>query len=278
MSFKERILIIDDRRSEVWFIERILQNEGFNVLTAFDGLEGLQKAREEKPDLIILDTIMPKMYGHKVYHHLQKDPDTARIPILFLTSNGKVDEKRIIAKGRYSPVIGLNGQGKGCQPVAIDFLTKPATAKEVVDRVQALFQLSKLRARSEEERSRKSRILIVDDNRSVVRLAERALQKEGYDVITAFDGLDGLRKVKEEKPDLIILDIVMPELNGFQVLGLVRQHTKTPVIMLTTECNMDSVKSTLALGADDYVVKPFSARDLLARVREKLGRTSAGVL
>ncbi len=78
-------------------------------------------------------------------------------------------------------------------------------------------------------------------------------------------------------PDLIIQDIVMPGLNGFQVLGLVRQHTKTPVIMLTTECYMDSVKSTLALGADDYVVKPFSARDLLARVREKIGRTGVGI-
>lgn len=160
---------------------------------------------------------------------------------------------------------------------AIDFLTKPVTAKEVVDRVQALLQLSRLKAGSEEEKGPKSRILIVDDNRSIVRLAERTLQKEGYDVITAFDGLDGLRRVKEEKPDLIILDIVMPGLNGFQVLGLVRQHTKTPVIMLTTECYMDSVKSTLALGADDYVVKPFSARDLLARVREKIGRTGVGV-
>ena len=273
MSIKERILIVDDRRSEVWFIERILQREDFEVLTAFDGPEGLQKAGEEKPDLIILDTIMPRMDGYKVYRHLQKDPDTTRIPVLFLTNNGKVDEKRIIAKGGHSPAIGLNGQGRGHQAVALDCLTKPVTSKEVVDKVQALLQVSKLRVRSEEE----SCILIVDDNRSTVRLAERVLQKEGYDVITAFDGLEGLRKVREEKPDLIILDIIMPELNGFQVLDLVRQHTKAPVIMLTSEHDIDSVKSTLALGADDYVVKPFSIRDLLDRVREKLGRTTLGV-
>ena len=157
--------------------------------------------------------------------------------------------------------------------MAIDFLTKPVTAKEVVDKVQALLQLSKLR----DKRNPKSRILIVDDNRSTVRLAERILQKDGYDVITAFDGLEGLRKAREEKPDLIILDIIMPELNGFQVLALVRQHTKAPVIILTAEHDIDSVKTTLALGADDYVVKPFSTRNLLARVREELGRTTLGV-
>ena len=269
MSFKGRILIVDDRRSEAWFIERILQKEGFNILTASNGLEGLQKAREEKPDLIIMDTVMPKMYGHKVYQHLQQDPDTARIPILFLTDEIKIDKKRIITAGGQKPATGLNGQGKSRQPAVIDFLAKPFTAKDVVPKVQTLLKLSKY----EEEMTLKSRILIIDDNRSIVRLAERALQKEGYHVITAFDGLEGLRKVKEENPDLIILDIVMPELNGFQVLGLVRQHTSTPVIMLTTECDMESVKSTLALGADGFVVKPFSTRDLLARVSEKLVRT-----
>ncbi len=270
MSIKERILIVDDRRSEVWFIERILQREGFEVLTAFDGPEGLQKAREEKPDLIILDTIMPRMDGYKVYRHLQKDPDTARIPVLFLTNNGEVDEKRIIVNRGHSLAIGLKGQGKDYQAVALDFLTKPVTAKEVVAKVQALLQLPKTRARSEKESS----ILIIDDNRSTVRLAERVLQKEGYDVITAFDGLEGLRKVREGKPDLIILDIIMPELDGFQVLALVRQQTKTPVIIFTTEHDMDSVKTTLALGADDYVVKPFSAGELLSRVREKLANTT----
>ena len=99
MSIKERILIVNDRRSEVWFIKRILQREGFEVLTAFDGPEGLQRVKEKKPDLIILDTIMPRMSGYEVYQYLQKDPDTAYIPILFLINNGKVDEKRIIANG-----------------------------------------------------------------------------------------------------------------------------------------------------------------------------------
>ncbi len=78
------------------------------------------------------------------------------------------------------------------------------------------------------------------------------------------------KKVREKKPDLIILDIIMPELNGFHVLDLVRQHTSVPVIMLTSDNELDSVKLTLALGADGYLLKPVSTRELLARVRDKL--------
>ncbi len=122
-----------------------------------------------------------------------------------------------------------------------------------------------------------ARILIVDDAHSLVRLAERTLQKEGFDVITAFDGLDGLRKVRDEKPDLIILDIVMPELDGVQVLQSIRQRTSTPVIMLTSEHETDTVKRTLALGADGYVLKPVSTTILVARVKETLSGAGAAV-
>jgi len=124
--------------------------------------------------------------------------------------------------------------------------------------------------------SPRSRILVVDDDRSLVRLAERVLQKEGFDVLTAFDGLEGLQKLQDKKPDLIILDIIMPKLDGFRVLELVRQCSNVPVIMLTTECEVTTSRDALALGADDYVTKPFRARELVARVRAKLRRTAIG--
>ncbi|MEE8413463.1 MAG: response regulator, partial [Dehalococcoidales bacterium] len=75
------VLIIDDRHSEVWFIERVLQKLGYEVSMAFDGLEGLSHIKERAPDLIILDTIMPKMDGYKVYQNLKMNPDTADIPV-----------------------------------------------------------------------------------------------------------------------------------------------------------------------------------------------------
>ena len=110
-------------------------------------------------------------------------------------------------------------------------------------------------------------ILIVDDQRSQVRLLEKVLQNQGIEVITAYDGVEGLRKTREEIPDLVVLDIIMPGLDGLNTLKLLRQSCNMPVIMLTTESEKETVCEALGLGADDYVVKPFHARQLLARIR-----------
>jgi len=124
----------------------------------------------------------------------------------------------------------------------------------------------------------KPRILIIDDDHSLIRLTEHILSKEGFDVLTALDGLEGLQKAQKEEPDLVILDIVMPEPDGFQVLELLRQRTNIPVIMLTAEQELDTSCNALSLGADDYIMKPFHANQLLARVRAKLRRSTIEVI
>jgi len=124
----------------------------------------------------------------------------------------------------------------------------------------------------------KPRILIIDDDHSLIRLTEHILSKQGFDVLTALDGLEGLQKAQKEEPDLVILDIVMPEPDGFQVLELLRQRTNIPVIMLTAEQELDTSCNALSLGADDYIMKPFHANQLLARVRAKLRRSTIEVI
>ncbi len=276
---KVRILIINDRHSLVWFAERILQKEGFEVLTAFDGLEGLQKARQEKPDLIILDTIMPRMDGYNVYHQLQKDPETARLPVLFTTIKGEAYERRIIASGSRSSTPGRKKPAERQPAGTLDFLMEPLTDREMVDRVQSLLQVSALKAETEvaEVKTTKPRILIIDDDHYSVRLTESALLEAGFDVLTAFDGLRGLKKAREEKPDLIILDIILPELNGLQILKFMRRESSIPVIILTERSEVDLVKKALSLGADGYVIKPFATDDLLSRIHAKLTRVEAKV-
>ena len=274
-AVQARILVVDDRHSLVWFIERILQQQGFEVVTAFGGAEGLRKAREERPDLVILDTVMPRMDGIEAHRQLQMDGDTSGTPVLFLTMDEKADRKRLEAGKRRKPSL-RNRQRPGQEREAvIDFLTKPFTAEEILSGLEALLQARNREAGSRPVTASKPLILIVDDTRSLVRLAERTLQKEGFDVITAHDGLEGLRKARDEKPDLIVLDIVMPELDGVQVLQLIRRHTRTPVIMLTSDHDMDTVRKTITLGADGYLVKPVSTTALVARVKEKL--SGAGV-
>ncbi len=135
MDSKTRILVVDDNRSVVRIVEALLQKEGFEVLTAFDGLEGLRKAREEKPNLIILDIVMPRMDGYKVCRLLQDKPDTAAIPVLMLSVKGYIDDPSLddqVIESR------IQEQMDGFDAGAVDFLSKPIKARELLKRVRAL--------------------------------------------------------------------------------------------------------------------------------------------
>ena len=120
-------------------------------------------------------------------------------------------------------------------------------------------------------------IMVVDDEQAILKLLNRTLEPEGYGVILANNGGSALALLEEHKPDLVILDIMMPGLDGFQVLNLIRQRSNVPIIMLTGRCEVTTLRDALALGADDYVRKPFGSRELLARIKAKLRRTGVEV-
>lgn len=116
------------------------------------------------------------------------------------------------------------------------------------------------------------KVLVVDDEKNIVNILAFNLKKEGYEVITANNGKDGVDIAFKEDPDLILLDIMMPELNGFEACKKIRERLNTPIIMLTARAEeLDKVLG-LELGADDYVTKPFSVRELIARVKANLRR------
>lgn len=115
-------------------------------------------------------------------------------------------------------------------------------------------------------------ILIVDDEKRLVSLVQSYLVQEGYRVVTAYNGKDALPIAQKEKPDLIILDIMMPEMNGYDFMRAHRAEHDTPIIMLTAKVEDDDKIIGLELGADDYVTKPFKPRELMARVRNVLRR------
>src|SRR5690606_33625529 len=115
-------------------------------------------------------------------------------------------------------------------------------------------------------------ILMVDDQPNIRRLLEMYLGQEGFRVVTASNGREALFLARQEKPDLIILDLMMPEMNGYDFMHAHRKESDTPVIMLTAKIEENDRVLGLELGADDYVVKPFSPRELAARVRAVLRR------
>lgn len=117
------------------------------------------------------------------------------------------------------------------------------------------------------------KILIVDDDRSIVELMRLYLEKEGYVCITAENGKIALQKFATEAPDLLILDVMMPEMDGWQVCREIRKNSSTPIIMLTAKGETFDKVLGLELGADDYMVKPFETKELIARIKAVLRRT-----
>lgn len=121
----------------------------------------------------------------------------------------------------------------------------------------------------------KKRVLIVEDEKSIVDIVRFNLEKEGYTVLTAYDGDAGLSAAREDKPDLILLDVMLPKRNGFDVCRILREEgDNVPVIILTAREGESDKVLGLEIGADDYITKPFSMRELLARVKANIRRTA----
>jgi len=118
-----------------------------------------------------------------------------------------------------------------------------------------------------------AKILIVDDEKNIVELIKFHLKKENYRVIEAYKGKDALDLYRKEKPDLIILDVMLPDMGGFEVCKTIRKESRVPIIMLTAKGEEIDKILGFELGADDYITKPFSPRELLARIKAVLKRT-----
>lgn len=121
----------------------------------------------------------------------------------------------------------------------------------------------------------KNKILVVDDERNIVELVRLYMEKEGFETVCAYDGTEALRKFAEENPDLIVLDLMLPETDGWQVCREIRKTSQVPIIMLTAKSDTFDKVLGLELGADDYITKPFEAKELLARVKAVLRRSES---
>ena len=118
-------------------------------------------------------------------------------------------------------------------------------------------------------------ILVVDDEERMVRFIRLNLEHDGFIVVPAYRGMQALDEIRKEMPDLVLLDVMMPDIDGFEVLKLIRENGSVPVIMLTAKGEEDDRVRGLELGADDYIAKPFSPRELVSRVKAVLRRTEA---
>ncbi len=200
------VLVIDDAKEVRYVLESYLVKLGYQVKTANNGEKGLKLARRILPDIIILDVMMPKMDGWEVLSHLQASPDLANIPVIM--SSMMEDKKMGYALG------------------AVDYLTRPFT------RDQLSKMLKKHRPNCDDSTHN---IMVVEDNIDSCDIAVRTLKKAGYRVCKAGDGKIALNHIQFKEPDLILLDLQMPNMNGFEFISILRNRSKLfiPIILVT---------------------------------------------
>ncbi len=243
-SEQPTVLAIDDNPDVIYLLSENLAEAGYQVVGATSGDEGLQKAKELNPFAITLDIMMPQKDGWQVLHELKNDPLTRDIPVILLTI---VDKKAL-----------------GYELGAADYLVKPLDEEEV---------LSALRRLSEANGdSLPKHLLIVDDDPQVADMVRQLLADAPYQVSTAADGLKALDSIKRQAPDAILLDLMMPRLNGFEVLARLQQEEKyrdIPVIVLTARSLSASETTVLQESASQVIQKQGLAAETLVTELQK---------
>jgi signal transduction histidine kinase/CheY-like chemotaxis protein len=242
------ILVIDDDAASRDLLERTLAKAGYAVLTATGGAEGLRLARERRPDAITLDVMMPGVDGWSVLRSLKADPQTCDIPVIMLTM---VDDR-----------------GMGYALGATDYLTKP------IDQDQLRAALQRCRCTSPP-----CSALIVEDDVAARDMMRRVLIKLGWEVAEADNGQAALEQADKRRPDLILLDLMMPVMDGFDFVLALRQRPgcrNIPIIVVTAKDLTDEDRRRLSGQVERIVQKGSCSRDeLLAYVQELVSRCGA---
>lgn len=265
MSDAKKILIVEDEETLLKALEHKLSMDGYTVVLARDGAEGLKEIREHRPDMVLLDILMPNIDGFGVLEQLHNEAIIPDLPVIIISNSGQpVEIDRAMKLG------------------ARDYLVKAEfDPEEVVEKVKAVFSGGKEEGVSilppsaaNAKGNGKARVLIVEDDQFLRDLMERKLVKEGFDVDTAIEGETGLKKIKEGKPDMVLLDIILPGLDGFSILERVKNDPETKdtqVILLTNLGQRDDVEKGMKLGAVDYLVKAhFTPGDIVEKVTKVL--------
>lgn len=261
----KKILIIEDEEALLLMLSNKLTREGYSIVSAEDGEEGIRKVKEEKPDLVLLDIIMPKMSGMEVLEIMHADKALSIIPVIIISNSGQqVEINRAKALG------------------AKDYLVKAEfDPQEVIEKVDAVLGSSE---NSETEfsggnpgtrASGGQSVLVVEDDQFLRDLIVKKLEEEGLKTIQAIDGEEGLRLIRENKPDIILLDLILPGIDGFEVLKQTKADpviSGIPIVILSNLGQKDDIDRGMELGAKDYLIKAhFTPGEIVQKVKEILG-------
>ncbi len=261
---KGTILIIEDEVGFRRVFQDALTDEGYNVLVAEDGESGWQLAKSQKPDLILLDLVLPKLHGLEVLRNVRADATTKDTPVIVVTVLGEREDIR-----------------KGLELGANDYMTKGSySPSEILRKIRLELHLKRSLtgtlasgAGRTPKGSEAMKVLVIESSEEVIKDISFSLRLRWPEArVASVDGLHRIEVVEAELPDLVMMDLSLP--GALDLLGEIREFSDVPLIVLAEKENeMDRVKA-LEMGADDYITKPFSTIDLLARVKALLRRTN----
>jgi len=268
-----RVVLVEDEEVLLEVLESKLKKEGYEVFSAKDGVAGLDLVNAIRPDIILLDVVMPRMDGFEVLEHLQKDEELAKIPVIIISNSGQDVEigralalgvKDYLVKAEFDPQEVLDKiqnqlQEMGKSPVA------PVEEKEVSPSAVAAIQAEDFR------------VLLVEDDSFLRDLLSQKMRKEKFQVIEAVDGEDGLKKTVSEKPHIVLLDLILPGADGFETLKRIRAEesvAQVPIIILSNLGQKDDIEKGMQLGATDYLVKAHNTPgEIIDKIRMILARS-----
>lgn len=272
-----RILVVDDIEANVRLLEAKLLAEYYDVITAVDGREAVQKAVDEAPDLILLDVMMPGMDGFEACQMIKADPQTAHIPIVMVTALSEVEDRV-----------------KGLDAGADDFLTKPVDDMALFARIRSLVRLKRASDewRTREETSSQfgvtpgtgipdaidvgtSRVLVVRDASGVPDTVIGRMQDIGYDVASAEDQAEALHMATNQNFDTVVVNDWMPSGDILRLCSQLRSDERSralPIVMVIAEGETERLTKALELGVTDYIVRPIDRDELHARIRTQVRR------
>lgn len=271
-NVRNKILYVDDDEKSRILLRKILQAEGFVVSEAADGLEACEKVSQERPDLIIMDLQMPGMDGFDALKRIHEMPGLTDVAAIALTGRGIIEERDKIIKAGYD-----------------GYLSKPIQRLELIEEIDRLltpedrrisgFEEETLPLRDDELCGRK--LLLVDDNPIHLQMGEKIFSSAGMQIFKAPDGREALEILESgEKPDIILSDILMPRMDGYQFCRLVKTtgaFLEVPFVFYTsTYVDNSDIRFGLDLGAERYIIRPIPSSRLLEIVKEVLKGHEAG--
>ncbi len=266
-----RILLVEDNEAAVIQVREVLESEGYKVDVVRGGQEALEYVKQTIPGGIILDLMMPEIDGFEVLEKIRGSKTTAKIPVLILTAKDLTQED--FNKLSHNNIQQLIQKGDVDRQ---SLLFKTRLMLDTKPEVKPETKNSKPKTRkpdTEQPATRNSQletILVIEDNPDNMTTIKAVLQNK-YSILEATDGEEGLKKTLEESPDLVLLDISLPKMDGFTVVKKIKENKKTshiPVIALTARVMKGDREKIIEAGCDDYISKPVDLEEVLSKIEK----------